>query len=99
MIASEDGQQEELLFYGLNIKDAVKKIYKDHKKSLTKGLGECQVQTIDTAVDFTLSLIDLVCELTEDQDYIVLTNDKDCGREYTYDDLKEKRLKEKFQSF
>lgn len=45
-------------------------------------------------MDFTLNLIDLVCELTEDQDYIVLTNDKDCGREYTYDDLKEKRLKE-----
>lgn len=94
MIAYEKDRNPELLFYGLDIKDAVKKIYKEHKNSLTKGLSECQIQTIDTAVDFTLNLIDLVCELTEDQDYIVLTNDKDCGREYTYDDLKEKRLKE-----
>lgn len=96
MIAYEKDGDPELLFYGLNIKEAVKKIYKDHKKSLTRGLGECQIQTIDTAIDFTLNLIDLVCELTEDQDYIVLTNDKDHGREYTYDDLKEKRLKEEF---
>lgn len=94
MIAYNKDGYPELLFYGLEIKDAVKKIYKECKNSSTRGLSERQIQTIDIAMDFTLNLIDLVCELTEDQDYIVLTNDKDCGREYTYDGLKEKRLKE-----
>lgn len=46
MIAYNKDGYPKLLFYGLEIKDAVKKIYKECKNSSTRGLSERQIQTL-----------------------------------------------------
>lgn len=83
-------EEKDLLFLGINIEKATKKLMNEKLDELgiTK-MTEAERKAFDYGVNLVYQLIDAVTTLEEDENFVVLTDDE-IGTEYTLEELMEK---------
>lgn len=83
-------EEKDLLFLGINIEKATKKLMNEKLDELgiTK-MTEAERNAFNYGVNLVYQLIDAVTTLEEDQNFVVLTDDE-IGTEYTLEELMEK---------
>mgnify|MGYP004685602655 FL=1 len=83
-------EEKELLFLGINIEKATKKLMNEKLDELgiTK-MTETERNAFNYGVNLVYQLIDAVTTLEEDENFVVLTDDE-IGTEYTLEELMEK---------
>ena len=80
-------EDDDLLFLGVNLEKATKKLINDNiKKMNIDSMNEDERRGFDYALKFVYDLINAVTMLTDGEDFVVLTDDE-VGTEYTIGEL------------
>ena len=80
-------EDDDLLFLGVNIEKATRKLINDNiKKMNIDSMNKDERRGFDYALQFVYDLINAVTTLTDGEDFVVLTDDE-VGTEYTIGEL------------